>query len=161
MFHLWDSPRSWGEWNTELSTLLSNIDPWPLTRSMCTWAYWHPYSPWPWLDSINRTMWFVPLATTFLSILLDERKRHQWRSKNQSNIILGCLMKVKYSYGVAAESSPSSPCSNVPIACPLCSSAAPAIWKYFMKAHFQETHKSAPISNMNIFGSFQTLRQLK
>ena len=55
-------------------------------------------------------------------------------------------MKVKYSYGVAAESSPSSPCSNVPIACPLCSSTAPTIWKYFMKAHIQETHKTAPIS---------------
>ena len=29
---------------------------------------------------------------------------------------------------------------------PLCSSTAPAIWKYFMKAHIQETHKMAPIS---------------
>ena len=54
-------------------------------------------------------------------------------------------MKVKYSYGVAAESSSSSPCSNVPVACPLCSNSSPAVWKYFMKAHFQETHKSAPI----------------
>lgn len=58
----------------------------------------------------------------------------------------GCLVKVKYSYSVAAESSAASPCSNVPITCPLCSNTAPAIWKYFMKAHFQETHKSAPIS---------------
>ena len=54
-------------------------------------------------------------------------------------------MKVKYSYSIAAESSPSSPYSNVLITCPLCSNATLAIWKYFMKAHFQETHKSAPI----------------
>ena len=58
----------------------------------------------------------------------------------------GCLMKVKYSYSVAAASSPSCPCLNVPITCPLCSSTAPAIWKYFIKSHFQETHKSALIS---------------
>ena len=58
-------------------------------------------------------------------------------------------MKVKYSYGVAAESSSSSPsrCSNVPIACPLCSKTSPAVWKYFMIAHFQETHKSALVPN--------------
>jgi hypothetical protein len=55
-------------------------------------------------------------------------------------------MKVKYSYSVAAESSTSSPCSNVPIACPLCSNTASAVWKYSMKAHFQETHKSTLIS---------------
>lgn len=57
----------------------------------------------------------------------------------------GCVMKVKYSYSAAAESSFSSPCSNVPVACPLCSKTSPAVWKYFMKAHFQETHRSAPI----------------
>jgi len=47
---------------------------------------------------------------------------------------------------VAAESTPSSPCSNVPITCPLCSKTAPAVWKYFLKAHFQEAHKSAQLS---------------
>ena len=44
----------------------------------------------------------------------------------------GCLMKVKYSYGTAAKSSPSSPCSNVPIHCPICPISDPAIWRYFM-----------------------------
>ena len=52
---------------------------------------------------------------------------------------------MKYSYSVTAESSPSSPCYNVPTNCPLCPNSAPAVWKYFMKAHFQEAHKSAPI----------------
>lgn len=32
----------------------------------------------------------------------------------------GCLMKVKYSYSTAAKSTPSSPCSNVPVQCPIC-----------------------------------------
>ncbi|KAF8964490.1 hypothetical protein BDZ97DRAFT_1730792, partial [Flammula alnicola] len=52
----------------------------------------------------------------------------------------GCLMKVKYSYRVAAESSPSSPCSNVPIQCPICPKDEPAIWRYFFKAHFRDKH---------------------
>ncbi|KAF8962782.1 hypothetical protein BDZ97DRAFT_2020851, partial [Flammula alnicola] len=52
----------------------------------------------------------------------------------------GCLMKVKYSYRVAAESSPSSPCSNVPIQCPICPKEEPAIWRYFFKAHFRDKH---------------------
>jgi len=33
----------------------------------------------------------------------------------------GCLVKMNYSYGIAAESTASSPCSNVPIHCPICS----------------------------------------
>jgi hypothetical protein len=57
----------------------------------------------------------------------------------------GCLMKVKYSYSVAAKSSSSCPCLNVSVTCPLCSNTSPAVWKYFMKAHLQETHKLAPI----------------
>jgi hypothetical protein len=58
----------------------------------------------------------------------------------------GCLIKMKYSYAVAAESSSSSPCSNVPIHCPICPKADPAIWKYFMKVHFEEQHKTLPLS---------------
>ena len=60
----------------------------------------------------------------------------------------GCLVKINYSYRVAAESSTSSPCSNVPIQCPICSKSEPAIWKYFMKMHFEEKHKNLwPFTN--------------
>lgn len=51
-----------------------------------------------------------------------------------------------YSYGIAAESTASSPCSNVPIHCPLCPKADPAIWKYFMKVHFEEKHKNLTLT---------------
>lgn len=54
----------------------------------------------------------------------------------------GCLIKMTYSYGIAAESTASSPCSNVPIYCPICPKTDPAIWKYFMKIHFEEKHKT-------------------
>lgn len=58
----------------------------------------------------------------------------------------GCTMKVKYTYSIAAESSPSSPCSNVPAHCPLFPKSDPAIWKYFLKIHFQDKHKNAPLT---------------
>ena len=56
----------------------------------------------------------------------------------------GCSMKTKFSYSVAAESTSASPCSNVPMNCPLCLKMEPAIWRYFLKIHFQEKHPSAP-----------------
>ena len=49
---------------------------------------------------------------------------------------------MNYSYGIAAESTASSPCSNVPIHYPICPKNDPAIWKYFMRVHFEEKHKT-------------------
>jgi len=54
----------------------------------------------------------------------------------------GCLVKMNYSYGIAAESTASSPCSNVPIHCLICPKTDPAIWKYFMRVHFEEKHRT-------------------
>ena len=56
----------------------------------------------------------------------------------------GCLMKTKFSYSIAAESTSSSPCSDVPMICPLCSKTEPAVWRYFLKIHFQEKHPNTP-----------------
>lgn len=61
---------------------------------------------------------------------------------------MGCPIKPSFSYGVASESSASSPCSNVPIACPLCPEKdVPAIWKYNMKDHIRKVHNAATLSN--------------
>ncbi|KAF8149524.1 hypothetical protein B0H34DRAFT_734161 [Crassisporium funariophilum] len=46
---------------------------------------------------------------------------------------------------IAAESTPLSQCSNVPIQCPLCPKSDPTIWKYFLKIHFQDKHKNASL----------------
>ncbi|KAF8991390.1 hypothetical protein BDQ17DRAFT_1332915 [Cyathus striatus] len=56
-----------------------------------------------------------------------------------------CLVKMKYPYSVAVESMKSLPCSNVSMQCPLCQKSDPAIWKYFMKNHFEDKHKSQKI----------------
>lgn len=58
----------------------------------------------------------------------------------------GCLVKVKYLYRVASESTASSLCSNVLLQCPLCPKSDPAIWRYFLKVHFQEKHKGVSLA---------------
>jgi hypothetical protein len=68
--------------------------------------------------------------------------------KINQEALKGCMVKMTYSYHVAAESSTSSPCSNVPLKCPICPKSEPAIWKYFMKAHFEERHTALrPFNN--------------
>jgi hypothetical protein len=41
-------------------------------------------------------------------------------------------------------STASSPCSNVPINCPLCPSGSAAVWKYNLEGHLVDVH---PMSN--------------
>lgn len=58
-----------------------------------------------------------------------------------------CPTKINFSYIVAAQSTASSPCSNIPILCPLCSEKKdPAIWKYYAKTHFHNNHPTADFS---------------
>ncbi|KAF8152359.1 hypothetical protein B0H34DRAFT_724881 [Crassisporium funariophilum] len=54
--------------------------------------------------------------------------------------------KGAHASGVASESTASSPCSNVPIHCPLCPKSDPAIWRYFFRIHFQQKHPNAPLA---------------
>lgn len=48
----------------------------------------------------------------------------------------------KLSYMAAATERTNSPCTNVPIICPLCPSTSTAVWKYNMKTHFAQIHPS-------------------
>lgn len=49
----------------------------------------------------------------------------------------------RFSYGTAATSQPSSPCSNIPIRCPLCAADECAVWRYCMEEHFRVSHPLA------------------
>lgn len=51
---------------------------------------------------------------------------------------------VKLSMKTAKVSTASSPCSNVPINCPLCPSGSAAVWKYNLEGHLVDVH---PMSN--------------
>lgn len=59
----------------------------------------------------------------------------------------GCTNMIKFAYGVAAKSTSSSPCSNVPMICPLCSKDDPAVWRYNMMYHFKRQHPRAVLSD--------------
>jgi hypothetical protein len=50
---------------------------------------------------------------------------------------------VKLSIGSGEKSTKNSPCTNIPMACPLCPSIAPAIWKYNLLGHVLEVHPTA------------------
>lgn len=51
-----------------------------------------------------------------------------------------CIRLEKFSYARAAESTTSTPCTNVPLLCPLCLQNKPAVWKYSFEAHLQTCH---------------------
>jgi hypothetical protein len=52
-----------------------------------------------------------------------------------------CPNMVRLTYSMAEKSMTKSPCSNVPIKCPWCMEAAPAIWRYNMKDHIESKHQ--------------------
>lgn len=52
-----------------------------------------------------------------------------------------CVNMIHFNYATASASTAASPCSNVPITCPLCPNDAPAVWKYSLHAHFRKRHR--------------------
>ena len=56
-----------------------------------------------------------------------------------------CLIKSTFSYVVASTSTPSSPCSNIPIVCPLCAKLEPVVWRYNLRYHFNVDHPNADL----------------
>jgi hypothetical protein len=51
-----------------------------------------------------------------------------------------CVNMIQFNYATASTSSEASPCSNVPITCPLCPDGSPAVWTYSLHAHFRGRH---------------------
>ena len=96
-----------------------------------------------------------PRPSPLCQFFLTKGKGTNGNLRVNSEVSRGCLEKINYSYRIAAESTTSSPCSNVPIQCPVCAKSEPAIWKYFMKAHFTEKHK-----NLHPFTKYEHLWQV-
>jgi len=81
-------------------------------------------------------MWPLFAPCHNMSVLFEKRERRSWTSQNW-------LTKPKLSYGIASASTKSSPCSNIPILCPLCPKIEPAVWRYNAKYHFGLAHPNA------------------
>ncbi|KAF8261730.1 hypothetical protein EI94DRAFT_1605174 [Lactarius quietus] len=66
-----------------------------------------------------------------------------WKARGVSGSVTvdckksNCINLIHFSYAAASTSSESSPCSNIPITCPLCPDGNPAVWTYSLHAHFQ------------------------
>jgi len=61
-------------------------------------------------------------------------------------------------------STKSSPCSNIPIICPLCSKLDPAVWCYNIKYHFIQAHPNADLkkyTNLWDLENFEILEMKK
>jgi hypothetical protein len=84
----------------------------------------------------------APLCQFFLT----KGKGSKGKPKINDKFSKGCLMPVKFSYNVASQSSSASPCSNVPIQCPICPTTDPAVWRYSLKPHFNTKHKTLVLS---------------
>lgn len=54
--------------------------------------------------------------------------------------------QVKLSLTSFAKSTSASPCTNVPILCPLCPASSEAMWKYNLEAHLKVVHPTASIA---------------
>jgi hypothetical protein len=57
-----------------------------------------------------------------------------------------CPNLVKVTLRKASQSSPRSPCSNVPLRCPLCIKTDAAIWKYNLQSHLIQVHQCTDLS---------------
>jgi hypothetical protein len=58
-----------------------------------------------------------------------------------------CPYLQRFSYQAAVTEAINSPCTNVPLICPLCPSTVGAVWKYNMHVHFSKHHSSANIAD--------------
>ncbi|KAJ7070269.1 hypothetical protein B0H15DRAFT_793726, partial [Mycena belliarum] len=57
----------------------------------------------------------------------------------------GCPNFVKkFNYGIAARSTKTAPCSNVPLRCPECDSTDPTVGRYNLKQHLLQYHPLTP-----------------
>ncbi|KAI0309951.1 hypothetical protein OF83DRAFT_1071263, partial [Amylostereum chailletii] len=69
-----------------------------------------------------------------------------------------CSNIMKFSYGIAAKSSPSALCSNVPMPCPLCPPGSPSVWRYNLRHHLMRAH---PYASLPPYQHLWTLSKLE
>ena len=95
--------------------------------------------------AIDRTLEPCGLClhpTTLCTIYLrrwSARNRH-WTVRYGGTV--PCPNVTNFSYATAMISSESSPCSNVPVICPYCPDESPAIWRYNMRSHLKDRHRT-------------------
>ncbi|KZT40687.1 hypothetical protein SISSUDRAFT_1031710 [Sistotremastrum suecicum HHB10207 ss-3] len=78
----------------------------------------------------------TPLCIFFLRLTKGKDGTTQIDDKKTAGCLnYGPFGIKKINYTSASQSSATSPCSNVPINCPICPEKSPAIWRYCLKEH--------------------------
>ncbi|KAJ8087485.1 hypothetical protein PM082_006316 [Marasmius tenuissimus] len=77
-----------------------------------------------------------------------EKCRVELRKKKT---VSSCPQAYNFQYHAASTFKPSSPCTNVPIACPLCKSSAQNHWKYNILDHLEQCHPSWRVQTTDEF----------
>jgi len=86
-------------------------------------------------------------------------QHYVWGSpKIDQSRLSGCPVKLTFLYTVAAKSSTSSPCSNVPLHCPICPKLALAVAKYNLKIHLLKAHPNVPVNNYESLWSLSNFK---
>ena len=60
----------------------------------------------------------------------------------------------KFFYSAASTERISLPCTNVPVACPLCPLKSGCVWKYNMKTHIMNHHPSIQVHDTDILQAY-------
>jgi hypothetical protein len=58
-----------------------------------------------------------------------------------------CPNLKKVSLATASKFTEKSPCTNIPLQCPLCPKVSNAVWKYNLCAHIRKHHPTADVAN--------------
>ncbi|KAF8064367.1 hypothetical protein FPV67DRAFT_1699246 [Lyophyllum atratum] len=101
-------------------------------------------------SSVDRTTepcGFCLRPSALCRFFLTKGKGAQGSIKIDKTQSQSCPNMLNFTYTIASESKPSSPCSNVPISCPLCPKTSPAVWQYNWKHHFASAHPAASFAN--------------
>ena len=69
---------------------------------------------------------------------------------------LCCPNLKKISLGTTSKFMAKSPCTNVPIQCPLCVKGSDAVWKYNLLSHIRKHHPMANVENYKNLYSITT-----
>ena len=98
-----------------------------------------------WLNIQNNPFGFCLNVGSLCSICLTKGK-----GKNSAKSVdpqqSQCPRAVKLLIATAHKLTPSNPCTNVPLKCPLCREGLDAVWKYNFHSHIISVHPTVDIT---------------
>ena len=148
LFYLW----GWDWWATSdwlwkcsawsLQPMLASCSMGHQQNTQDVWAHCCPPPVWQLSWHIPGALWLVHAAIPTMCILFMEGQ-----GTGPTLQIDLCTSRCpnlvgKFLYTAASMEWTNSPCTNVPVTCPLCPSMSESVWKYNMRTHLMKNHPS-------------------